>query len=157
PLRGRAPARRGVQHVRRARRPDRVRGRRPRPRHAPRVQSRDDADVHRLGPQGPVRGHPGRGRVRSLTASEALEEAVERFHPRMAMACSFQKEGPALLDIVPAVEPEARVFTIDTGVLFPETIETWRAFEERWGVKVEVFDARGEPPRGGGGPLRRAR
>ncbi|MEA2288476.1 MAG: phosphoadenosine phosphosulfate reductase, partial [Solirubrobacteraceae bacterium] len=32
---------------------------------------------------------------------------------------------------------------IDTGVLFPETLATWRAFEERFGVKVEVSDATG--------------
>jgi phosphoadenosine phosphosulfate reductase len=88
--------------------------------------------------------------VRSLTASEALEEAVERFHPRLAMACSFQKEESVMLDMLLAIEPEARVFTIDTGVLFPETIETWRAFEERWGVQIEVFDARSEPPWTGG-------
>jgi phosphoadenosine phosphosulfate reductase len=88
--------------------------------------------------------------VRSLTATEALEEAVERFHPRMAMACSFQKEESVMLDMLLAIEPEARVFTIDTGVLFPETIETWRAFEERWGVQIEVFDARSEPPWTGG-------
>ncbi|MCW3066887.1 MAG: phosphoadenylyl-sulfate reductase, partial [Solirubrobacterales bacterium] len=33
------------------------------------------------------------------------------------------------------------VFTIDTGVLFPETLATWRAFEERFGVEVESFEA----------------
>ena len=88
--------------------------------------------------------------MRSLTATEVLEEALERFHPRLATACSFQKEESVMLDMLLAIEPEARVFTIDTGVLFPETIETWRAFEERWGVKVEVFDARGEPPWTGG-------
>jgi phosphoadenosine phosphosulfate reductase len=33
------------------------------------------------------------------------------------------------------------VFTIDTGVLFPETYTTWRELEQRTGVKVEVFDA----------------
>ena len=88
--------------------------------------------------------------MRSLTATEALEEALERFHPRLAMACSFQKEESVMLDMLLAIEPRARVFTIDTGVLFPETIETWRAFEERWGVKIEVFDARSEPPWTGG-------
>jgi phosphoadenosine phosphosulfate reductase len=31
--------------------------------------------------------------------------------------------------------------TIDTGVLFPETLQTWRAFEERFGVHVDVEDA----------------
>jgi phosphoadenosine phosphosulfate reductase len=80
--------------------------------------------------------------VRSLTATETLEQAVERFHPRLAMACSFQKEESVLIDMLLGIAPDARVFTIDTGVLFPETIETWRAFEERFGVKVEVFDAR---------------
>ncbi|MGD1058171.1 MAG: phosphoadenylyl-sulfate reductase, partial [Solirubrobacteraceae bacterium] len=34
-----------------------------------------------------------------------------------------------------------RIVTIDTGVLFPETLETWRAFEQRFGVKIEVQDA----------------
>ena len=80
--------------------------------------------------------------MRSLTATETLEQAVERFHPRLAMACSFQKEESVLVDMLLGIAPDARVFTIDTGVLFPETIETWRAFEERFGVKVEVFDAR---------------
>jgi phosphoadenosine phosphosulfate reductase len=36
---------------------------------------------------------------------------------------------------------DARVFTIDTGVLFPETLATWKQFEERFGVAVEVLDA----------------
>jgi phosphoadenosine phosphosulfate reductase len=48
------------------------------------------------------------------------------------------------------IEPGARVFTIDTGVLFGETIDTWRAFERRWGVKVEVVDASADPPWAGG-------
>jgi len=34
-----------------------------------------------------------------------------------------------------------RIVTIDTGVLFEETLSTWRAFEERFGVEIEVFDA----------------
>ena len=38
------------------------------------------------------------------------------------------------------------MFTIDTGVLFPETYEVWRKVEERYGVKVEVVDA--TPPNG---------
>jgi phosphoadenosine phosphosulfate reductase len=38
--------------------------------------------------------------------------------------------------------PEARVFTIDTGVLFAETLAVWKRFEEQFGVMVEVVDAR---------------
>jgi phosphoadenosine phosphosulfate reductase len=88
--------------------------------------------------------------VRRLTATEVLREAVERFHPRLVMACSFQKEESVLLDLLMPLAPDARVFTIDTGVLFPETLETWRAFEDRWNVKIEVVDAKADPPWTGG-------
>ena len=80
--------------------------------------------------------------LESLSAEELLAFAVERFHPKLVCACSFQKEESVLLDMLLALAPDARVFTIDTGVLFPETLSTWRAFEERWGVRVEVHDAR---------------
>jgi phosphoadenosine phosphosulfate reductase len=89
--------------------------------------------------------------VRRLTAQETLADAVERFHPRLTMACSFQKEESVLLDLLHAIEPRARVFTIDTGVLFPETLDTWRAFEERWGIDIEVVDASADPAWTGNG------
>jgi phosphoadenosine phosphosulfate reductase len=75
------------------------------------------------------------------TAQDVLAEAVERFHPSLSLACSFQKEESVLVHMLSEIEPSARVFTIDTGVLFPETLQTWRAFEERFGVHVEIFDA----------------
>ena len=77
----------------------------------------------------------------NASAEEAIAYAVERFHPRLTMACSFQKEESVLVHMLTAARPDARVFTIDTGVLFPETLQTWKAFEERFGLKVEVFDA----------------
>jgi phosphoadenosine phosphosulfate reductase len=81
--------------------------------------------------------------VRGVTAQEVLAQAVERHHPRLAMACSFQKEESVLIDMLMEIEPQARVFTIDTGALFPETYDVWRAVEERYGLKVEVQDAAG--------------
>jgi phosphoadenosine phosphosulfate reductase len=76
------------------------------------------------------------------SAQQVLAYAVERFHPRLTMACSFQKEETVLVHMLSAVRPDARVFTIDTGVLFPETLQTWKRFEDRFGVKIEVYDAR---------------
>ena len=40
-----------------------------------------------------------------------------------------------ILDELLPIAPHARVVTIDTGVLFDETLATWRAFEERFGVR----------------------
>ncbi len=75
--------------------------------------------------------------MRDLTAT--LEKAAT--HERLTFLCSFQKEESVILDALLAVAPHARVVTIDTGVLFEETLATWRAFEERFGVRIEVEDA----------------
>jgi phosphoadenosine phosphosulfate reductase len=80
--------------------------------------------------------------LETVSAQEVLAYAVERFHPRLKMACSFQKEESVLLHMLTLIEPDPRVFMIDTGVLFPETLQTWKAFEERFGVAIEVVDAR---------------
>jgi phosphoadenosine phosphosulfate reductase len=71
-----------------------------------------------------------------LSAEEALAEAAERY-PRLAVATSFQKEASVILDMAMRVAPSARVFTLDTGALFPETRETWRALEERYDIEIE--------------------
>jgi phosphoadenosine phosphosulfate reductase len=77
--------------------------------------------------------------LEQATAQEVLEHMVEQFHPRLYVACSFQKEASVIMDMLLKIEPEARFFTLDTGVLFPETYETWRRLEERYAVKVEVY------------------
>jgi phosphoadenosine phosphosulfate reductase len=79
--------------------------------------------------------------IEALNAEAVLAYAVEHHHPKLIMACSFQKEETVMLDMLLAVEPQARVFTIDTGVLFPETIATWKKVEDRYGVKIEVAEA----------------
>jgi phosphoadenosine phosphosulfate reductase len=85
--------------------------------------------------------------LETASAEEVLAHALERFHPRLKLACSFQKEESVLVHMLTGIEPDARVFMIDTGVLFEETLSTWKRFEERFGVNIEVVDARspGEP------------
>ncbi len=80
--------------------------------------------------------------LETASAEEVLSYAVERFYPRLTLACSFQKEESVLVHMLTKIEPRANVFMIDTGVLFPETLQTWRAFEERFGVRIEAVDAR---------------
>ena len=81
------------------------------------------------------------GELEAASAEEVLAHMLERHHPRVALACSFQKEDAVLIDMLMRLDPTARVFTIDTGVLFPETYAAWRELERRYGVRVEIFDA----------------
>jgi phosphoadenosine phosphosulfate reductase len=80
--------------------------------------------------------------LETASAEEVLAYAVEQFHPQLKLACSFQKEETVLVHMLSEIEAEARVFMIDTGVLFPETLQTWKRFEDRFGVNVEVVEAR---------------
>ena len=80
----------------------------------------------------------------ALSLTHTLREAA-RHGERAVLLCSFQKEESVLLDELLRLDQgtgkAVRIVTIDTGVLFPETLQTWRAFEERFGVKIEVQDA----------------
>jgi phosphoadenosine phosphosulfate reductase len=95
----------------------------------------DGKDYERPGPT----GEAALADLEDRSAEEVLAYAVERFHPRLAVACSFQKEASVILDMLVKIEPEARFFTLDTGVLFRETHDTWRAVEEHYGIKVKAF------------------
>jgi phosphoadenosine phosphosulfate reductase len=75
------------------------------------------------------------------SAQEVIAYAVQRFHPRLKTACSFQKEESVLFHMLAEATPGARAFTIDTGVLFAQTLDTRRRFEERFPVQIEVLDA----------------
>jgi phosphoadenosine phosphosulfate reductase len=78
----------------------------------------------------------------SLT--HTLREAA-RHGGEAVLLCSFQKEESVLIDELLRLDQgtgrTVRIVTIDTGVLFEQTLQTWRAFEERFGVKIDVVDA----------------
>ncbi len=80
----------------------------------------------------------------ALSLTHTLREAA-RHGERAVLLCSFQKEESVLLDelqrLGQGTSDAVRVVTIDTGVLFPETLATWRTFEQHFGVKIDVEDA----------------
>jgi phosphoadenosine phosphosulfate reductase len=87
----------------------------------------------------PARPDPATG------LAQTLAEAVRRHGERAVLLCSFQKEESVLVDELLRIGGGStggvRIVTIDTGVLFGETRETWQRFEEHFGVKIEVQDA----------------
>jgi phosphoadenosine phosphosulfate reductase len=69
------------------------------------------------------------------SSQEILSWALDRFHPDIALACSFQAEESVLVDMLSRIRPETKIFYLDTAVLFPETYETRDRFVERYGVQ----------------------
>ena len=78
--------------------------------------------------------------VEAMSAEEILA-LVPRAVPRPGLARLLLPEGGVgAARHALRLEPKARVFALDTHVLFPETYELWREVEQRYDTKVEVFE-----------------
>ena len=72
------------------------------------------------------------------TAAEVLSWGISTYRATFAIATSFQKEGMAIIDIATRIDPQVRVFTLDTGRLPEETYQMIGTVKQRYGVAVEV-------------------
>lgn len=73
----------------------------------------------------------------SASLEEILRWAWERFGARAAIGTSFQGAGLVMIDHARRAGLELPVFTLDTGLLFPETYELKARLEEFWGIAIE--------------------
>ena len=78
-------------------------------------------------------------RLTGATPYEIIRWAVEQFHPRLTMATAFGAEGCVLLHLLAQIEPTVRVFNLDTGYQFPETLELRDRIAERYKIEVEMI------------------
>ena len=57
------------------------------------------------------------------TPAEILQWGVDRFGSKLTMATAFGPEGCILIHLLSQVEPKVRIFNLDTGYQFAETLE----------------------------------
>jgi phosphoadenosine phosphosulfate reductase len=73
------------------------------------------------------------------SAEEILTWAIGKFHPRLALSCSFgNPEGMLLLDMMHRIEPASRVYVLDTGRLHQATYDLIDRVRDRYDKQVEV-------------------
>jgi phosphoadenosine phosphosulfate reductase len=75
----------------------------------------------------------------SASPQEVLRWAVKRYHPRLTMATAFGAEGCCILHMLAEIEPNVRVFNLDTGYQFAETLELRERIRDRYGIEVEYI------------------
>lgn len=69
---------------------------------------------------------------------EILEWAVSEYYPKLTMATAFGPEGCAIMHMLSTIEPRVRVFNLDTGYQFQETLQLRERIAERYGIEVEL-------------------
>lgn len=72
-------------------------------------------------------------------AEDVLKWVLDNVHPNIALASSFGAEDVVLIDMLMKLNPEARVFTLDTGRLNQETYDVMDAIKAKYGTKIEVM------------------
>src|SRR5262245_14617164 len=74
----------------------------------------------------------------AASAAEVLRWASQRFGGRLTFATGFGAEGCAIIDLIGRERLPIDLFTLDTGLLFPETYQLWRALEVRYGITIRA-------------------
>ena len=67
---------------------------------------------------------------------QILAFAAQRFGPRVGFSTGFGAEGCMLVDLIARHKLPVEIFTLDTGLLFAETVTLWRNLETRYGLQI---------------------
>src|SRR5437868_15524830 len=76
-------------------------------------------------------------RLADKTPQAILQWAAETFGDRLTMATAFGAEGCCLIHLLAEISSAVRVFNLDTGYQFAETLELRERLRERYGIAVE--------------------
>lgn len=79
------------------------------------------------------------------TPPELLGFLLEQFGNRIALASSLGLEDQVLTDMLLKIDKKARIFTLDTGRLFPETYQLIDKTNLTYDIRMEVYFPKNEP------------
>lgn len=77
------------------------------------------------------------GRLDGRSAFDILDWAADRYR-RLTFATGFGAEGCVIIDLIGRNRLPIDIFTLDTGLLFPETYELWRRLETRYDLAIRA-------------------
>ena len=93
---------------------------------------------------GDTHSRPSDEALRALSASfeskhpqDVVAYALERYSPRIILACSFGAEDVALMDMIHRLNPKIPLFYLDTDFLFTETYALRDRLVEKYGLLPE--------------------
>lgn len=73
------------------------------------------------------------------TPQKILRWTVEAFFPKLTMATAFGPEGNCIIHMLAEIEPRVRIFNLDTGYQFQETLDLRERIKARYGMEVEYI------------------
>jgi phosphoadenosine phosphosulfate reductase len=71
--------------------------------------------------------------------TEVLEYFLTHFKGKVAFASSLGAEDQVITEIMASIDPASRIFTLDTGRMFPESYDVIERTIARYKIKIGIF------------------
>jgi phosphoadenosine phosphosulfate reductase len=75
--------------------------------------------------------------LETASAEEVLRWAATKFGHGLTMATAFGAEGCCIIHMLAGIDPSVRIFNLDTGYQFAETLDLRERILTRYGIAVE--------------------
>lgn len=77
--------------------------------------------------------------VQNKTPQEVIKLFLEKYNDKIAFSSSLGAEDQVITDIISKIDKSAKIFTLDTGRLFPETYDLIDRTSKRYGMPIQVY------------------
>ena len=77
--------------------------------------------------------------LKEAKPGEVIAFFLKQFPGKVALSTSFGLEDQVLTEIIASIEKNARIFTLDTGRLFPETYDLLDRTCRKYGINIDVY------------------
>lgn len=77
--------------------------------------------------------------LKKKSATEILEYFIKEYDGKVGLATSLGAEDQVLTDMIAKIDKSTKIFTLDTGRVFPETYKTLDDTNKKYGMSIEVY------------------
>ncbi|MCX6231577.1 MAG: phosphoadenylyl-sulfate reductase [Bacteroidetes bacterium] len=75
----------------------------------------------------------------NASVTEVLQYFITTYKDRIALASSMGAEDQVLTAMIAGIDKSCRIFTLDTGRVFPETYSTIEKTRMQYGIDIDIF------------------
>lgn len=78
-------------------------------------------------------------KLKGASAEDVLKAVLKRFGDKIAFSSSLGAEDQVITSMIAGIEKGTKIFTLDTGRMFPETYDVLHRTTNRYGMEIKVY------------------
>jgi phosphoadenosine phosphosulfate reductase len=82
--------------------------------------------------------------LKNKSAQEVLTYFIHEYDGKVGLATSLGAEDQVLTDMIVDINPKTKIFTLDTGRVFPETYSVLDKTNKKYNINIEVYFPNGD-------------